>query len=165
MFCLVKRRRKSIEYTLDSNGPEEVAMNEETSVHWTECCIRRLKDDADIRVRLRSIEHKCDMRYLKRAENPFAEGGQRISYHAKLVSTDRLNNIGGWEKVVMKRFKTLERRDRHQDYLDLMETQYVAAFLATEFNKVSPRGSKEIQFLKVRKNFFFCLSQVFWIEI
>ena len=165
MFCLVKPRKKSIEYTLDSNGPEEVAMNEETSVHWTECCIRRLKDDADIRVRLRSIEHKYDMRYLKRAENPFAEGGQRISYHAKLVSTDRLNNIGGWEKVVMKRFKTLERRDRHQDYLDLMETQYVAAFLATEFNKVSPRGSKEIQFLKVRKNFFFCLSQVFWIEI
>ena len=54
------------------------------------------------------------------------------------------------EKIVLKEFKhTGSGRDRRSDYVEIMETQCVAAFMASEFNKVAPPGSKRITFLHV----------------
>ena len=54
------------------------------------------------------------------------------------------------EKIVLKEFKhTGSGRDRRSDYVEIMETQCVAAFMASEFNKVAPAGSKKITFLHV----------------
>ena len=41
------------------------------------------------------------------------------------------------------------RRDCRQDYIIIMETQALAAFLAAEFNKISPPSAKTIAFLEV----------------
>ena len=57
----------------------------------------------------------------------------------------------GKESIVLKEFKHIGRgRDRRGDYIEIMETQAIAAYLANEFNKIAPPGSKEIQFLHVR---------------
>ena len=140
-----------MDYVLTENGPEDVKMNDATDVRWMECVIPTLPNDVNITRKLMTcIEHNYDKKRIERAEQPFAEGGQRLCYHGKLISTDRRNNSISTETIVMKRFKKFLNRDSKQEYIDLMETQFTAAYLATEFNKVSPAGSKEIQFLKVR---------------
>ena len=142
-------RKKSVEYTLKETGPH--IMIEKKEGRLIECTIPTEQDDLDITTKLMHfIEHKFDKKLIKRAEQPFAEGGQRISYHGKLISTDQQNNSSSSETIVMKRFKEHDNRDGKQQYIELMETQYTAAYMATEFNKVSPAGSKEIRFLKVR---------------
>ena len=60
--------------------------------------------------------------------------------------------------IVLKEFKHIGRgRDRCGDYIEIMETQVIAAYLVNKFNKFAPPGSKEIQFLQVRSmlNLFF----------
>ena len=42
-------------------------------------------------------------------------------------------------------------RDRREEYMGIMETQFTAAILAAEFNKLTPGNSKDICFLPVSK--------------
>ena len=80
--------------------------------------------------------------------DPFSEGEQRISFHGSKISSYSNENI------VLKEFKHDGRgMDRREDYIEIMETQVTAAFMAKQFNKVSPRGSKEVHFLHVSKHF------------
>ena len=79
------------------------------------------------------------------ASHPFYEGEQRISYlgmemDAKTEKGDR--------RIVLKEFKHLGR-DRRKDYVEIMETQAIAAYLANSFNGIAPRGTKKIEFLGV----------------
>lgn len=84
---------------------------------------------------------------VKKARDPFSEGTQRISYHGMKAD---YSEGGAHEKIVLKEFKYVgSGRDRRADYIEIMETQCVAAFLASEFNKVSPCRSKAINFLHV----------------
>ena len=56
----------------------------------------------------------------------------------------------GSSKVVLKEFKYYgNRRDRREDYIELMETQAIAEFMAKRFNRVVPLGAKKIEFLNV----------------
>jgi hypothetical protein len=47
-------------------------------------------------------------------------------------------------------FQRVERnRDCRQHYIQIMETQVLAAFMAAEFNKLLPPNAKKIAFLDV----------------
>ena len=64
----------------------------------------------------------------------------------RIFDSPKVNN----EDIVLKEFKHVGKgRDRREDYIGIMETQAIAAFMANAFNKISPSGSKEIQFLNV----------------
>ena len=96
----------------------------------------------DIRKHIGAINHKWKKVSSKMTKDPFAEGEQRISYHGIVEST----------KAVLKEFKYCGiGRDRREDYIELMETQAIAEFMASRFNKVAPKGAKKIEFLNVRK--------------
>ena len=76
----------------------------------------------------------------------------RISYHGVRVY-DCANGMKN-EDIVLKEFKHVGRgRDRREDYIGIMETQTIAAAMAETFNRIAPKGSKEIEFLNV-SNFF-----------
>lgn len=64
-----------------------------------------------------------------------------------------VNKYGQQEKyIVLKEFKYFGMgRDRREEYMGIMETQFTAAILAAEFNKLTPGNSKDICFLPVSK--------------
>ena len=111
------------------------------------CDFPALLDRKEVRKYLEAISHKWMKIQLKMASDPFSEGEQRISYHgmeidAKTGKGDRM--------IVLKEFKHAGRgRDRRKDYVEIMETQAIAAYLANSFNDISPRGTKQIEFLRV----------------
>ena len=126
---------------------EESHLEPQRKVHWLTCTINILDSIRDIKEHIGSINHSWSNKMVKKARHPFAEGAQRISYHGM-----RMNYAEGEEdeKIVLKEFKhTGSGRDRRSDYVEIMETQCVAAFMASEFNKVAPSGSKRITFLHV----------------
>ena len=126
---------------------EESHLEPQRKVHWLTCTINILDNIRDIKEHIGSINHSWSNKMVKKARHPFAEGAQRISYHGM-----RMNYAEGEEdeKIVLKEFKhTGSGRDRRSDYVEIMETQCVAAFMASEFNKVAPPGSKRITFLHV----------------
>ena len=126
---------------------EESHLEPQRKVHWLTCTINILDNIRDIKEHIGSINHSWSNKMVKKARHPFAEGAQRISYHGM-----RMNYAEGEEdeKIVLKEFKhTGSGRDRRSDYVEIMETQCVAAFMASEFNKVAPLGSKRIEFLHV----------------
>ena len=72
-------------------------------------------------------------------------------YHGKRADRKGTRTYG--KNLVRKEFKFDEEgRGRRDEYIEIMETQCTAAYLAIEFNKVSPRRSKQIEFLLVQKN-------------
>ena len=126
---------------------DETHLEPQRKVHWLTCTINILDNIRDIKEHIGSINHSWSNKMVKKARHPFAEGAQRISYHGM-----RMNYAEGEEdeKIVLKEFKhTGSERDRRSDYVEIMETQCVAAFMASEFNKVAPAGSKKITFLHV----------------
>ena len=126
---------------------DESHLEPQRKVHWLTCTINFLYNIRDIKEHIGSINHSWSNKMVKKARKPFAEGAQRISYHGM-----RMNYAEGEEdeKIVLKEFKhTGTGRDRRSDYVEIMETQCVAAFMASEFNKVAPPGSKRITFLHI----------------
>ena len=118
------------------------------------CHIPTLVDRKEVRKCLDDISHQWMKIQLKMASDPFSEGEQRISYHgieidAKTEKGDRM--------IVLKEFKHSGRgRDRRRDYIEIMETQAIAAYLANSFNEISPRGTKKIEFLGVCYGYVRC---------
>ena len=156
MFCLVMSPKKELQYILEETGPNDIEMNEEKEGRLMECTFQTLEQNVDITTKILDfIKHNYSKKIIKKAKQPFAEGGQRVCFYGKLISTDQQNLSNSSETIVMKRFKMLKNRDGKQDYINLMEAQYAAACLATEFNKLSPAGNKKIKFLKVRETIFF----------
>ena len=125
----------------------ESHLEPQKEVHWLECTINAQDNIRDIKEKIGSIDHKWTNKMVKKALQPFAEGTQRISYHGMRMD---YNEGADHERIVLKEFKhTGSGRDRRSDYMEIMETQCVAAFMASEFNKLAPSGSKKISFLDV----------------
>jgi len=110
-------------------------------VQWLCCAISELEEPQSIVQHIGSIDHKWEQKTIMMAEWPFAEGAQRISY----------KGYQGHKAIVLKEFKHFgEGLDRRENYIEIMETQAVAAFLAKQFNKSSPRSvAKSVNFLEV----------------
>jgi hypothetical protein len=74
---------------------------------------------------------------VKIAENPFAEGGMRIAYYGLMQYKDT------WEKTVFKEYKKIDNGSNTKDkYLELLDCQTVAEYLAQEFNKLPAINNK-----------------------
>ena len=120
------------------------------TVYWMDCNVLALSNNQSIKKKLSSIKHSWARAKIKVAKDPFDQGEQRIAYHGKRTDRNSARIYG--EKLVLKEFKFDEEgRDRREEYIEIMETQCTAAYLANEFNKVSPRRSKQIEFLQVQK--------------
>ena len=130
------------EYSIIEEEPDSSSM-EEFEAHNLICntsFLNSLESLIDVKNHIGAIDHKWKKIFVKMAQDPFAEGEQRISYHG----------IVGSSKVVLKEFKYYgNRRDRREDYIELMETQAIAEFMAKRFNRVAPPGAKKIEFLNV----------------
>ena len=152
MFCLAIEKKKPIkDFSLSDSGPEDAEMNDIKTVHWMETFVPNLKRETYIKKKLAALNHRWSETTIKKAIHPFAQGEQRIAYHGKKI--DRSSRRKRCEKIVMKEFKCLEDgRDRREDYIEIMETQCTATYLAAEFNKVSPKKQKKIQFLQVSRS-------------
>ena len=138
------------EFSLSHLGPDETEMKALETTHCCECFIPTDSEDTSFKKKLRTIRHIWTDIKIKIAPNPFAQGGQRITYHGKWVD---VNKYGQQEKyIVLKEFKYFGMgRDRREEYMGIMETQFTAAILAAEFNKLTPGNSKDICFLPVSK--------------
>ena len=138
------------DYSISDIEPDELNEDDlepQRKVHWLTCTINAISNIRDIKEHIGSINQSWSEKMVKKARDPFAEGAQRISYHGM-----RMNYAAEeeHEKIVLKEFKhTGSGRDRRSDYIEIMETQCVAAFLAQEFSKITPPGSKQISFLDV----------------
>ena len=91
------------------------------------------------------------------ANNPFAEGSQRLSYFGIEVGKSVSNFLSamgrGKATVVFKTFKHVYERthgDGKDDFYDLVETEATSTHLAQEFNKIKPTDAKEVDFLDVK---------------
>ena len=91
-----------------------------------------------------SLESKSGA--VKIAPNPFAKGALRIAYYA----LDQGEGASGFtEQCVVKDYIEMKVRENAlKKHLSELDAQAVASFLANCFNKVKPRGSKEITFLR-----------------
>ncbi|CAF1402261.1 unnamed protein product [Rotaria sordida] len=87
---------------------------------------------------------------IKIAANPFSEGALRLAYYGLTKYKDR------WEKVVLKEFKRNNRGDNTKDkYIESLECQTVADYLALEFNKLPQLNNlttyvKKIKFIMAK---------------
>ena len=143
-------RQSLKDFSLSHFGPDEIEMETLETAHRCECFIPADSEDTSFKKKLRTIGHVWTGIKIKKAPNPFAQGGQRITYHGKRLDIDRW---GQQEKcIVLKEFKHLGMgRDRREEYMGIMEIQFTAAVLAAEFNKITPSNSKNIHFLEVSK--------------
>ena len=136
------------DYSISDAEPDSAELTPIQKVHWLTCLIGKLDIIQDIKHQIGTINHKWSNAMVKKAKHPFAEGAQRISYHGQRMN---YSEGGKNEKIVLKEFKYIgSGRDRRTDYIEIMETQCVAAFMAMEFNKLTPPGSKKINFISVR---------------
>ena len=128
------------EYSIIEEEPDSSSM-EEFDAHNLVCSFLDFFDNLkEVKKHIGAIDHKWNKVHVKMAKDPFSQGEQRISYHG----------IVGSNKVVLKEFKHYGKgRDRREDYIELMETQAIAEFMASRFNKVAPPGAKKIEFLNV----------------
>ena len=144
------------DFSISDVEPNHADMTPLEKVHWLTCLIGELDNLSDVRRHIGTINHKWSDAMVKKAKQPFAEGAQRISFHRQRMNyTEGSRN----DQIVMKEFKFFgSGRDCRSDYIEIMETQCVAAFMAKEFNKLSPKGSKQINFISVSKNVLLALK-------
>ena len=129
-------------YTIIATDHEGSTWDPEESYKWLDCVIEGASTLDDIKRNIGSINHKWSEKSLKKAKHPFSEGAQRISFHGLRMDKK--------QKIVLKEFKHFgSGRDGREDYIQNMETQCVAEYLAEAFNRQTPVGSKKITFLKV----------------
>ena len=121
-----------------------------------ECVIPFLSNVSQIKNKIGAINCKWTTAAIKITVDPFAQGEQKITYHGERIYANK--PMKRKVNIVLKEFKHIGRgRNRCGDYIEIMETQVIAAYLVNKFNKFAPPGSKEIQFLHVRSmlNLFF----------
>lgn len=138
------------DYCIKDTEPVDAIYDALPKAHWLECVVGHgaLEKLKDIKYHIGSINHKWSTKMIKKARDPFSEGAQRISFHGKLMSYAESEDS---TPIVLKEFKYFgEGRDGREDYIQNMETQAVAGYMANEFNKVAPKGSKPINFIDVR---------------
>ena len=134
------------DYSIDEAYPDMVLLPKFKGYQLI-CDIPNLLDPKEFRKYISEICHKWMRIRIKRAVDPFAEGEQRISYHGIEIDSKTGEDAS---KVVLKEFKHFGRgRDLRQDYVEIMETQAVASYLANSFNNIAPKGTKQIEFLRV----------------
>ena len=162
-FYAVSEGEKTLkEFSISDVGPEEVTMEKPKNAHWLECTIPHLSDLYEIKIKISAINHRWTKATIKKAADPFAQGEQRITFHGERIYGEKHDRRN--DSIVLKEFKhSGTGRDRREDYIEIMETQAVAAFLATEFNMIAPKGSKEIQFLHIRKCLLIYMESV-WFD-
>ena len=142
------------------DGPDNIVMNEPENAHVLECFIPIQSQDLNITEILCSIQHRWRKIEIKAATQPFAEGAQRITFHGKKRS--KSNKSVKEENIVLKEFKHFGfGRDRREEYISIMETQYVATLLAAKFNKVAPKACKSIKYLQVSEKSYVLLEMKF----
>jgi hypothetical protein len=89
------------------------------------------------------MEVETTIRTLAIAPRPFAEGAMRLAYHAH----DRSFKDQPPRAVVVKEFKRAgEAHNTLDKYMEQMEIQSAAAYLANAFNKATPEGEAKIKF-------------------
>lgn len=89
--------------------------------------------------------------FMRRAEEPFAEGGQRIVFHAQISRKEK--DLGSEDSsAVLKCFKHIGRgvHDLNR-YFEQMEISSIACFLARKYNQspLRPSHCATIDFLQV----------------
>ena len=137
-------------YAISEMGHDDsrLVLEPQKEVYWLNCVLGGTGNvtPENIKQHIGTIDQKWSQTMMKKAKHPFAEGAQRISYHGQIMNySDRVD-----QKIVLKEFKHFGTgRDRRADYIEIMETQCVAAYFASEFNKVAPPASKKISFLTV----------------
>merc|ERR1719187_1672505 len=145
MSAISELDRSLKDYSISEYEPDWDEIPEER-VQWLNCSMP-FTGAEDIGKHLGTIDHKWTKEIVKIAPHPFSEGAQRISFKGQ-----RIYGCGGDLKddVVLKEFKHFgPARDRREDYIEIMETQAVSAFMAKQFNRFSPPGTKKIEFLDV----------------
>ena len=131
------------DYTSSEAGSDEVKMLETNSARLLECYITAISSVSEIKNEIEAINHKRTMTRIKIATDPLQQWGEWIAYHGEIYTDDYRKSK---ESISLKKFTN---KCRHQDYIEVMETQTIAGYLASEFNKIAPRGSKAIHFLNV----------------
>jgi hypothetical protein len=82
---------------------------------------------------------------LKIAKNPFAQGGMRIAYYGSMLYKE------DWVKSVFKEYKTIGNGSNTKDkYLELLDCQTVAEYLAQEFNNLPEISDKTAVVKKIK---------------
>ena len=109
-------------YTLKQNEPDWTKMKD----YKVQNIIGKMPSSFDNLQAKLSTEG--EQRVIKVSSHPFAEGGQRISYKALDITSEKPSVI------VLKEFKY--EGDTYKDYVSIMETHLMAEFLAKEFSKV-----------------------------
>ena len=112
------------------------------------------KVDVDLLKRPLTIAKKD--RQLKIAPSPFAKGGARLAFYGCDVtpfpgkeSSTATASEDDTNLCVLKEFLRLGgRSNSKKSYIEQIEIQAVGMHLALQFNKVKPKESKDIKFLK-----------------
>ncbi|CAF1091974.1 unnamed protein product [Adineta steineri] len=82
---------------------------------------------------------------LKVADNPFAEGALRLAYYGSMLFK------GQWGKFVLKEYKSVTNGENTKEkYLEMLDCQTVADYLAQEFNKLSPINNSTAMIKKIK---------------
>jgi len=131
------------DYSISENKPAEIEFQDYKSCQWLICQLIVPASPKLIKDHVESITHVWSQATVRWAKDPFAEGAQRISYHGK-----RRQDLDVWQ-IVLKEFKKIAKQDCRSEYISIMETQCVADYLASEFNKKTPAYSKNLRFLEV----------------
>ncbi|CAF1040935.1 unnamed protein product [Adineta steineri] len=108
----------------------------------TEKTLNVIKYTCNKQLRCEEVKQRWD---IKIAENPFAEGAMRLAYYG--LSRYK----GTWEKVVLKEFKHIgPGLNLKERYLDLLDCQTVAAYLAQKFNELPPIKTSTVLVKKIK---------------
>ncbi|CAF1185297.1 unnamed protein product [Adineta steineri] len=92
-----------------------------------------------------NCEEMMQSKNIKIADSPFAEGALRLAYYGLLQYKDI------WGKVVFKEYKGVTGGDNTKEmYLEMLDCQTVADYLAQEFNKVSPATNSTAMIKKIK---------------
>lgn len=123
---------------LNEQEPYTVAKTME-EVQWLEFNIPPMSRLSHIKHNISAINYKWTNAIIEKSSDPFAEGNERLSYMGSMIFDS------SYQRIVVKEFKHISTgKDRKKDYIKIMEAQAVTAIMACEFNKMSPRGLKDI---------------------
>jgi len=128
-----------VPYEINSEIPDFKFINDEpVSIFWFDPVI--IYDD----IKTNNIPLKTSKTFIKSALNPFSKGANRLAYY---MQDTRASN-----KDIMVKKIYLQKRNNKEDflrYLEEMEVQLVAKFLAEKFNEVTNFPTQVIKFLDV----------------
>ncbi|CAF1629561.1 unnamed protein product [Adineta ricciae] len=130
-YSLNKENPLTTHSTNKSQNQREIILDKKQP-DWSNILIKKvqfLKYECNDRLR---CEQTTQTGNIKINRNPFAQGAMRLAYYGLVLYKDR------WEKVVFKQYKCLDNCVNIKDkYLELLDCQTIADYLAQEFNKIS----------------------------